>query len=241
MFTKIVAPPPHLCVQKGAQQLHLIRSRPAHAAQLLEGLHASLPELRAFMPWAHFENTLETQRARLGELEAKWDARGEFVWNLFLTESSDERAFVGCIGMHLNGLAESTVELGYWVRSEVAGQGVCTLATRAILYVAFEHQGLRRVMVTCDTNNEGSRRVIEKVGFPFEARLRNGGYFDAPAAAIEAGWRVEGDLFLYAMTPEDYHTQPWIPALRAAISFSDAQTYDEVLFRCPCARSACSA
>ena len=221
MFTKITAPPPHICVQKGAQRLQLIRSRPAHAAQLLEGLQASLPELRAFMPWAHFENTLESQRARLGELEAKRDARGDFVWNLFLTEGSGEPAFVGCIGMHLNCLAESAVELGYWVRSEVAGQGVCTLATRAVLYAAFEHQGLRRVMVTCDTNNEGSRRVIEKAGFPFEARLRNGGYFDAPAAAVEAGWRGEGDLFLYAMIPEDYHGQPWVSALRAAISLGE--------------------
>ena len=84
-------------------------------------------------------------------------------------------------------------------------------------------QGPRRVEITCDVNNEGSRRVIEKTGVPFEARLRNGGYLDAPERAIQDGWRGQGDLLLHGMIPEDYYAQPWVDTLKAMISSGETQ------------------
>lgn len=232
MFSKIIAPPAHIQFNNGSQTIHLMRSRPHHASALIEGLNESLKELRAFMPWAHFENTLESQTQRLTHLESQWDQNKDFTFNIFLenhhaqdqpdlqeTHPKKNLHFAGCVGMHLNCLSVSGVEIGYWVRTSEAGKGLCTLATRLLVYIGFECQKVRRIKITCDTVNEASRRVIEKVGFPYEGRLRNGGYLDAPAEVVEKGWRGEGDLFLYGMTPDDYPSLPWIEQIRNGISF----------------------
>ena len=184
MFTKITPPPPEISFNHPTRKLRLVRSRPSHANELMDALIESLPELREYMPWAHFKNTVNSQTERLIDLEKKWDANQDFTFSLFLPQQKGKDQFVGCIGMHLNCLSESGVEIGYWVRSSAAGKGLCTLATQLLVYSGFEYQKLRRIQITCDTGNIGSKRVIEKVKFPYEGTLRYGGFSDAPHSVI---------------------------------------------------------
>lgn len=83
--------------------------------------------------------------------------------------------------------------VGYWVASEVAGQGVMPTALALVTDHAFGPAGLHRVEVNIRPENRPSRRVVEKLGFREEAYHHRYMY-------IDGGWR---DHIGFALTVED--------------------------------------
>jgi len=57
--------------------------------------------------------------------------------------------------------------IGYGVRPTVRGRGAATFALGAVLPVCREH-GIDPALVTCDVDNEASRRTIERNGGVYE-------------------------------------------------------------------------
>ena len=219
MSDHCIPPPEYIQYTHAAQSIHLIRSRAAHAPALIEGINESLEALRAFMLWAHYENTVESQRERLAGLESEWDQNKDYTFSIFTSQEEGPLSFAGCIGMHLTCLSNKGIEIGYWIRSSAAGQGLCTLATQLLVYIGFEYQKMLRIKVVCDAGNGGSRRVIEKIGFPYEGKLRNGGYCDVSENVAHNGWQATGDLLIYGMIPVDYKQLSWVEVIREKISF----------------------
>lgn len=72
----------------------------------------------------------------------------------------------------------SRAEIGYWIRPEDQGQGYATEAAELGLRYAFNERGLHKVMARVFEENTPSRRVLEKLGFEVEARLRDHYYID---------------------------------------------------------------
>jgi len=64
-------------------------------------------------------------------------------------------------------LREFGGHIGYWIRPSARRQGHAGAAFRAGLPVAYE-LGIDPVLVTCDEDNVGSRRIIEAAGGRFE-------------------------------------------------------------------------
>lgn len=94
------------------------------------------------------------------------------VHTTFLWILSGE-TYVGAIDIrhYLNEfLAEAGGHIGYSVRPSQRGMGTATWALQAALPVA-RGLGLERVLLTCDPDNDASRKTIE----------RNGGIFDSTA------------------------------------------------------------
>lgn len=71
--------------------------------------------------------------------------------------------------------------IGYSVPPDKRGRGCATVMLRLLLDMAFE-RGLERVLLTCDTDNEPSRRVIEKCGGVFD------GYYMVPPYHKRCYW-----------------------------------------------------
>lgn len=61
-------------------------------------------------------------------------------------------------------LFEQGGHIGYGVRPSARGRGVATAALAASVAYAGSELGLDRVLVTCDTDNDASRRTIERGG-----------------------------------------------------------------------------
>jgi ribosomal-protein-alanine N-acetyltransferase len=57
-----------------------------------------------------------------------------------------------------------TVEIGYGIAEGYWGQGYTTEAARAMAEWAFLERGVRRVIAECLESNQGSIRVLEKLG-----------------------------------------------------------------------------
>lgn len=63
-------------------------------------------------------------------------------------------------------------ELGYWIAPAHQRQGYATEAAELAVEYAFRERGCNRVQARVYEGNEGSRRVLESLGFQREGRLR---------------------------------------------------------------------
>ncbi|MEP7014544.1 MAG: GNAT family protein [Verrucomicrobiota bacterium] len=79
----------------------------------------------------------------------------------------------GDIGIRIGeDVHRQTAELGYWLGQEFWGKGVMSEAAAAFTEYCFENFQLQRIHAQCFANNPASNRVLEKIGFVFEGRLR---------------------------------------------------------------------
>ncbi len=85
-----------------------------------------------------------------------------------------------------------SAEIGFWLGEEFWGRGIMTEAVKSVTAHAFSTFDLRRIFAGVFEWNIASRRVLEKSGYTFEARLRkhvtkNGRTVDMLLYSIVAG------------------------------------------------------
>lgn len=134
-----------------------------------QAIHESIEELRPWMPWAQSlpapeETELNIRKARISFME-----RTDLRLLLFHKESGE---FVGSSGLHRINWASRKFEIGYWLRTSRAGQGLMTEAVNGITDFAVRELGANRIEIRCDSRNERSRKVAERAGYTLEAVLR---------------------------------------------------------------------
>jgi RimJ/RimL family protein N-acetyltransferase len=109
----------------------------------------------ARMPWPY----------GLADAEA-WLTRSRAVDDpslLIFRHKEGSCALVGGIGIDMGG--ERGPELGYWITPAAWGRGYATEAGRAVLAIARETLGLRRIVSGHFVDNPASGRVLTKLGF----------------------------------------------------------------------------
>jgi len=170
---------------------------PAEAPKLAQAVEASLDELRPWMPWAHaYPQPLEETVALLRSFRGRFDLGKDFAFGIF---SHDESEVVGGTGLHRRD--EGSLEIGYWIRSDQAGQGLGTEAAAALTRVAFELCGTERVDIRCDPDNAASRAIPRKLGYTEDGTLRR--RLHGPE-----GDPHRRDAVMYSMFPEELEGSP---------------------------------
>ena len=134
--------------------------RPA-CAGYLETTHKYASDLEntrymMFLPYKSLEET----RCALQEAEAQWrlaaPQRCEFV------VLKDGTHIGGMTLYFLNDRAEG--ELGWVLNKRYWGRGYVVEAALALMDYARKEWGMRRIIACCDSENQASRRVMEKLG-----------------------------------------------------------------------------
>lgn len=95
----------------------------------------------------------------------------------------DTNRIVGDLGFRLDGLNLSA-RLGYRLSPAHWGQGIGTSAAREVVRYGFEVPQLNRIEAAVNVANKRSIRVLEKLGFQREGRLREyrlarGAFYDS--------------------------------------------------------------
>ncbi len=176
------------------------------APEIIMAVEESLSDLRKFMPWSHFPQTVDGQKQRIIQNHHKYWAEKDFGFGIF---APDGKKFLGGCGLHPRSLNPQCLEIGYWVRSSIAGQGLCTEVTKALTAYCFSYLGLSRVQCGFDTKNTASQRVNEKCGFKLEGVLRE--FCPLPASLIgkSAGWDGSGDVAMTSLLKQDLPNLAW--------------------------------
>lgn len=138
-------------------------------AALTAAIRESIVELQPWMPWAKELPSLESSEENCRRARLRFLERSDLRLHVFL---KDGGTFVGSSGLHRIDWEVRRFEIGYWVRTPVSGRGYVTEAVDGITRFAVDHLAARRIEIRCDTRNERSRRVAERLGFTLEGVMR---------------------------------------------------------------------
>lgn len=168
--------------------------RPIDALGDVDAIHAyaSREDVCRYIPW--------TPRTR-GEVAA-WLARrasttipGPGSGASLAITLRDGGELVGDVMVIWTSEEHRTGEIGYVVNPAYAGHGYATEAARAVLAMAFDRLGLRRVVARVDARNPASAAVLRHLGMRQEAVLVENEWFkgtwstEIDFAMLEHEWR----------------------------------------------------
>ena len=135
-----------------------------------QAVRESFEELRPWMPWARFMPSLAESETFAREGAAKFRVRDELPLLLF---RKTDNLIVGASGMHHIDWDVPRLEIGYWVRTSLQGQGYITEAVLGITGFAFQTLKAERLEIRCDARNTRSAAVAQRAGFALEACFRH--------------------------------------------------------------------
>lgn len=127
-------------------------------------------EIRPWMPWAKILETVEETKTMVREHHAKFLMREDFM--MIACERDTDRPVI-FTGIHRPDWEVRRLEVGFWCRKSAMGIGLVTESTNAIVRYAFNVMAARTVSICHAHDNDKSRRVIERLNFHYEGRLRN--------------------------------------------------------------------
>lgn len=110
---------------------------------------------------------IEQVRAIINNIRQQYIDNGVGRWAVILKETNE---FIGWAGLKLekdvNG-HEKFYDLGYRFIQEHWGKGYATEAAEAFLHYGFNRLELETINAWADSGNQGSRNVLEKLGFQY--------------------------------------------------------------------------
>jgi ribosomal-protein-serine acetyltransferase len=141
---------------------------PEHTEAMWTATEASLEELARWMLWA-VDATREGTATFAAEAEREWSEGTGFHFAILL-----DGELTGALGLEVRAPINRIGEIGYWIRSDLAGRGLVTEAGEAVVAFGFEVLGLYRLELRAGVTNGASQRVAQKLGFHLEGTLRKG-------------------------------------------------------------------
>jgi [ribosomal protein S5]-alanine N-acetyltransferase len=145
--------------------------------------------------WSTPTWTRPEQATEMVEREAAGLAAGASVRLAIIR--ADDGAVVGTLSLFALDEQSRRAEIGFALASSAWGQGYAQEAARALIRHAFGVMRLNRLEADIDPRNEGSARVLERLGFRREGLLRE-------------RWMVAGevsDSALYGLLSRDWRSE----------------------------------
>jgi RimJ/RimL family protein N-acetyltransferase len=177
-------------------RLVLRRFTPADAEPFAR--YRSIPEVARHQSW-DAPYPVEQARGFVAWLaERHPDEPGEW-FQLAIALREDPDRIVGDVGFRCRVEEPAIVDIGFTLDPAAQGKGIATEAVGELLRYLFVERGKHKVSADCDTRNDGSWRLLERLGFRREGELRSS-YRDAGTWADEylyglvvADWRAARD------------------------------------------------
>lgn len=163
---------------------------PADRDALFAAASESRDEVGRWMPWCHAQYARKDSEEWIAFCERNWAAEdGSRDFGAFDATTGE---MVGSIGINQFNRLHNFANLGYWIRTSRARQGIATAGVRVLARYGFETLGLARIEIVAQVRNVASRRVAEKAGARLEGIARNrleyrGRYFDAAMYSLLPG------------------------------------------------------
>lgn len=152
------------------KRLYIRMPRPGDGTAVYEAIKESIVDLKPWLSFAHNEQSEQIAEEHICEAVIRYREREDLRLLVFLKDTGE---FVASSGLHRIDWNVPKFEIGYWIRSSKSGQGFMTEAVEGITLMTMQELGARRVEIRCDSNNQKSRCIPERLGFTLEGILRN--------------------------------------------------------------------
>jgi RimJ/RimL family protein N-acetyltransferase len=145
-------------------EFHLRRYTRDDALSLHEAIKASFAEIHPWMPWCVQPVRIEEQRDFIERGFLAWATGRAFDYGIFDAEGSQ----IGAISL-MDRVGPGSLEIGYWLRTDVTGGGIITRAVRRLTELGLALPEISRIEIHCDAANERSAAVPKRLGFRLDA------------------------------------------------------------------------
>lgn len=138
-----------------------------HAQTLFNLTNANREYLREWLPWLDsIKSCSDTQKFIESTIEAS-SAGGAPNFAIIY-----EGAMCGVAGFHKINHQHKVGSIGYWLSEKYVGNGIMTASVKALLNIGFGEFNLNKIEIHCAEGNTKSRAIPERLGFTYEATLR---------------------------------------------------------------------
>ena len=134
--------------------------------------YSKLEEVTRYLLWT--PHTGLVQKEKYIKLLQKKYENGSF-WDFGLTSKEDGR-FIGTCGITSFEDDTDTIEIGYVLAPEYWGKGIATEAAGTVMRYCFENLGAKKICGKFMEGNDGSMRVMIKLGMTLEGIYRRSMY-----------------------------------------------------------------
>ncbi len=132
------------------------------------------PEVARFTDTGPFDSIREAEEVMAWIVYIYDDKRG-MRWAIAVAGAPER--LIGTCGFNVWRRDNNSAEIGYDLAQQHWGRGLMSEALTPMLRFGFERMGLNRIEADVTVGNEGSARVLEKLGFREEGLLRQRGYW----------------------------------------------------------------
>ncbi|MBL7495471.1 GNAT family N-acetyltransferase [Frankia sp. CNm7] len=171
--------------------------RPIDPVGDVDGLHAyrSRPDVCRYIPPEPASREQIAERLTNPDLvRSELEHEGQMLSLAVVLKETGE--LIGDLVFFWRSAQHRGGEIGYVLHPDLHGKGYATEAARALLALAFDEFGLRRVTARIDAENHASAAVLRKLGMRQEAVLVENEWFkgrwstEIDFAILEREWRA---------------------------------------------------
>ncbi len=151
-----------------AQNARIEQLNVGHTQELYELTEANRDHLREWLSWLdHIQSSKDT--LKFIESTIKESSSGGAPNFAIVYEGR----ICGVAGFHAINRQNRNGEIGYWLDQAHSGKGIVTELVKELLSLGFEEFDLHKIEIHCAEDNLKSRAIPERLGFTFEATLRD--------------------------------------------------------------------
>ena len=138
-----------------------------HSQELYDLTEANRDYLREWLPWLdHIKSSSDTKS--FIESTIKESSAGGATNFAVMFEGE----ICGVAGFHEINKQHKVGSIGYWLAQSHSGNGIITEVVKQLLKIGFGDFNLNKIEIRCAEGNIKSRAIPERLGFTYEATLR---------------------------------------------------------------------
>ncbi|MCP2335503.1 GNAT family N-acetyltransferase [Actinomadura rupiterrae] len=163
---------------------------PWQAAEFYAHVEEVRDSIRAYIPFAARLFDEDAARAYLQGFADSQAADGPRIYGIWV-----DGVFSGGTLFRIFDTGQHVCELGVWLGPWARGRGIITRAATAMIDWAVRERGMLRVEWGCEPSNEASIAAAKRIGFTYEATIRQGFNFDGRQRDYQL-WSILADEWL---------------------------------------------
>ncbi|OUS13382.1 GNAT family N-acetyltransferase [Gammaproteobacteria bacterium 53_120_T64] len=138
-----------------------------HAQELYDLTETNREYLKEWLPWLdQIKSSDDTVKFIESTIKASSSGGAPNFSILY------EGVICGVVGFHTINKQHRSGSIGYWLAQNHTGKGIITEAAKELLKIGFGELNLNKIEMHCAEGNIKSRAIPERLGFTYEATLR---------------------------------------------------------------------
>lgn len=138
-----------------------------HANEIFDLTELNREYLREWLPWLDsVKNVSDTEFFIKSTEEQAYSGGGP---NFAILSSG---SICGVAGFHKVDNQNRVGSIGYWLSQEYVGNGIVSRVVKQLIDIGFGELKLNKIEIRCAEGNIKSRAIPERLGFTYEATLR---------------------------------------------------------------------